>query len=105
MHEQCGTFNGIDTCSVATFRKFDFTSKLSCKAEARSIQNGPDINDLLTILAKLKVISNLVVNERHKEAIVLTDGIGFSTDCADATYVPLEVAMYFQSQDRGKPIS
>ena len=81
MYEQRGTFNGIDACSVTTFRKFDFTSKLSCEAEARSIQNRPDINALLTLLATQKVLSNFVVDERCKEDIALTNGIDFSTYC------------------------
>eukprot|EP00957_Ditylum_brightwellii_P212249 15367136-Ditylum_brightwellii.AAC.1 len=104
MHKQHGTFNGIDTCSVTTFCKFDFISKLSCDAEARSIQTCPDINALLTTLAQQKVLSEFVVKERLKEAIALTDNIDFETYHESATYVPLQVAMYFQSWEYGKPI-
>ena len=29
IHEQCGTFNGINTCIIINYRKFYFTSKIS----------------------------------------------------------------------------
>ena len=38
------TFNGIDTYSATTYRKFDSKSKILSGSEARSIFNRPDIN-------------------------------------------------------------
>eukprot|EP00957_Ditylum_brightwellii_P167932 12783290-Ditylum_brightwellii.AAC.1 len=56
MHEQQGTFLGIDACSITNFGDFSFCSKLLHNAEVRSLRNRPDINALLTQLAKEKVI-------------------------------------------------
>jgi len=57
MHEQRGTFNGIDTCNVIDHGRFDQYSILRFEAEARSIFNRPDINVLLTQLSDQKVIT------------------------------------------------
>ena len=46
MHEQRGTFNGIDTCNVTSYGRFDFCSKILNKSEGRSIDNRPDKNPL-----------------------------------------------------------
>ena len=55
MHEQKGTFNGIDTFSVTQFGKFNISSRLLAVSEARSIKNRPDINALLNQLVSEKV--------------------------------------------------
>ena len=47
MHEQRGTFNGIDTCNITSYRNFNIRSELLADAESRSIINRPDINALL----------------------------------------------------------
>ena len=39
MHEQRGTFNGIDTCNVTSYGRFDFCSKILNESEGRSIGN------------------------------------------------------------------
>ena len=48
MHEQRGTFNGIDTCSITNFGNFDCCSYLRHESECRSIKFRPDINPLLS---------------------------------------------------------
>ena len=37
IHEQRGTFNGIDTYNITSYRQFDFCSKLLSDSESRSI--------------------------------------------------------------------
>ena len=60
MFNQQGTFNGIDTCNAVTYGRFDFNSKLSSEAEARSIFNQPDINAHLTKLQNENIVSQYV---------------------------------------------
>ena len=52
MHEQRGTFNGIDTCSITNCGQFDFTSRLLHESECKSIMFRPDINGLLSQLCE-----------------------------------------------------
>ena len=52
MHEQRGSFQGIDTCDVVMFGNFSFPSMLLDQSESRSIQYRPDINALLDTLQK-----------------------------------------------------
>ena len=47
MHEQKGSFQGIDTCDICNFGDFNFLSKLLNESESRSIAQRADINDLL----------------------------------------------------------
>ena len=47
MHEQQGSFQGIDTCDVTDFGDFSFCSVILDESESRSIMNRPDINSLL----------------------------------------------------------
>ena len=54
MHEQRGSFSGVDTCSITNVGKFDFTSILLGESEAQSIICPPDINALLNILVQEK---------------------------------------------------
>ena len=54
MHEQRGSFSGIDTCSITNVGKFDFTSILLGESEARSIICRPEINALLNNLVQEK---------------------------------------------------
>eukprot|EP00957_Ditylum_brightwellii_P125855 9593890-Ditylum_brightwellii.AAC.1 len=60
MFNQQGTFNGIDACNTVTYRQFDFNSKLSSEAEARSIFNRPDINTHFTKLQNENIIPQYV---------------------------------------------
>jgi hypothetical protein len=69
MHEQRGSFNGIDTCSVTSFGNFDFCSNLSLIDESRAIRNRPDMKGLLSTLAEEKVISKFTASERLAEAM------------------------------------
>ena len=68
MHEQRGTFNGIDTCSIADYGNFNFCSKLLDKSEGRSIKNRPDTNALLTQLSNAHIISANVATTRREAA-------------------------------------
>ena len=93
MHEQRGTFNGIDTFGLTDFRRFDFTSKLSAESESRAIKNRPDINALLSQIVKEKGIAKCVANSRRQEAEDMCNGIDYSIYSQGATYVPFDVAM------------
>jgi hypothetical protein len=98
MHEQRGSFNGIDTCSVNSFGKFDFCSLLSMQDEARAIKNRPDVRGLLSQLVEEKVISRYTANMRMKEAEEVTRGIRFDKYWKGATYVPLQTCMSIQAE-------
>ena len=60
MHEQKGTFNGLDTCSITNYGNFGFNFNLSTMPEARTINNRPDSNALLTELTKQKIYLSIV---------------------------------------------
>ena len=60
MHEQRGSFNGVDTCNISSYRKFDFVSSLLTKFESVSIVNRADINSLLNQLVEERVMSKSV---------------------------------------------
>ena len=98
MHEQRGTFNGIDTCSLTTFRQFNFTSTLHGEAETRAIVNRPDINSLLYSLTSKKFISKYGAELKRQEAKVLTEGIDFNQYYYGSTFIPVHTAMQFQHE-------
>ena len=93
MHEQRGTFNGIDTFGLTDFRRFDFTSILHSESEAYALKNRPDINSLLTQITKEKVIGESIATSHREEAERITEGIDFSIYSRGATYVPFDAAM------------
>ena len=96
MHEQKGTFNGIDTCSITNFGRFDITSKLNADSESRAIRNRPDINAFLTQLVKDKKISSFVAEGRRKEAVESTKDIDFIPYFYGSTFVPFYTAIELQ---------
>ena len=52
IHEQKGSFQGVDTCDVTIVGYFSFTSVILYEAESRAIINRPNTNALLTQLTK-----------------------------------------------------
>ena len=96
MHEQRGSFNGIDTCNVSTYRKFDFRSTLLSEYEARAIINRPDINALLNQLIEEKSLSKFTANGKRDYASTLFSEFNFTKYFIGATYVPFEAAMSMQ---------
>lgn len=104
MHEQRGTFNGLDSFGLTNWRKFNLTSKLLAEAEARSLANRPDTNSLLTQLVNEHVIGESIANSRRIEAIDMTRNIDFYPFHRSATYVPLDIAMSFQRDTMEKEI-
>ena len=96
MHEQRGSFNGIDTCNISTVRKFDFQSKLLSECEARSIVNRPDINSLLNELIREKCISKYTADEKRKAASNMYSDFDFEKYYNGGTYVPFECVMSMQ---------
>ena len=98
MHEQRGSFNGIDTCNISTYRKFDFRSSLLSKYESRAIINRPDINALLNQLIEEKTLSKFTANGKRAYASKLFFEFDFTKYYIGATYVPFEAAMSMQRE-------
>ena len=98
MHEQRGTFNGIDTCNLTSFHNFSFRSKLLSEAESRAIINRHDINALLSQLTMEKKISTKIANDKRRLASQLYGNFDFEPFTYGATYIPLEVAMAIQDE-------
>ena len=66
MHQQRGSFQGIDTCDIQMFGRFDFTSRLLDQSESLSISNHVDINALLEAHCRDGIISKLSVETRQQ---------------------------------------
>jgi predicted GIY-YIG superfamily endonuclease len=98
MHEQRGTFNGIDTCNVTSYRNFNFRSKLLTDAESRSIVNRPDINSLLNQMVEDGEMTQFIANDKRTLATDKYANFNFKPYLIGATYVPLEAAMAIQRQ-------
>ena len=96
MHEQRGSFNGIDTCNITNYGRFDFCSKLLYDAECRSIGNRPDINSLLSKLCDEKKITQELANSMRESSRIFCEGIDFDSLSSSSTYVPLDTAMILQ---------
>lgn len=96
MHEQRGAFNGIDTCNISTYRKFDFNSALLSEVEAVSIVNRPDINGLLNQLVEERRLTKVTVNGKREYADKVYGEVDFKKYYLGGTYVPFEAAMSMQ---------
>ena len=71
MHEERGSFQGIDTCNITTFGDFSKTSILLDESESRSITCRRDVNMLLSQLQEDSVIYSFTVDgmrDRAKKA-------------------------------------
>ena len=98
MHEQRGSFQGIDTCDVRDFGDFSFTSKLLDESEARSVALRPDINSLLTKLQKDHHVPEEFVQQKRERAQLLCHDVSLYDEYLHgSTYVPLEDALIMQS--------
>ena len=104
MHEQRGTFNSIDTCSITNYDNFNFCSKLLDKSEGRLIKNRSNTNALLTQLSNAHIISANMATARRKAAEKICEGIDFDFLSFGATYVPLETSMIMQRELNEKDI-
>ena len=93
MHEQRGSFNGIDTCNISTYRKFNFNSSLLSAFESTAILNRPDINALLRQLVDENVISKSVAVGKRDFARETYSNYDFDEYCRGATYVPFDVVL------------
>ena len=90
MHEQRGTFHGIDTCNVTSYRNFNFRSTLLSNAESRSIINRPDINTLLNQMIEENAMTTFIANDKRNLAQKSFGNFDFQPYYYSATYVPLE---------------
>ena len=98
MHEQRGTFAGVDTCSLTNFGRFDSTSLLLAHNESNTIIHRPDINALLTQFSEDGRLTNCVVQSKREEAEFLSRGVDFDAAIRGATYVPVDVTRRFETQ-------
>lgn len=104
MFHQSGTFNGIDTCSATNYGNFDFSSKLTAEAEARSITNRPDINAHLSKLREENVISKYTELGRRDFAARFSRSIDYSRFVIGGTYVSLEASISLQNENTSRII-
>ena len=104
MFNQTGTFNGIDTCSATSYGNFDFISKLTAEAEARSIFNRSDINAHLSKLREENVISEYVESGRRDFATRFSRSKDYSRFVKGGTYVSLEASISLQNENRCRSI-
>ena len=104
LHEQRGSFNGIDTCSVTNYHNFALQSLLLGQYESRSIKNRPDINSMLTQLCKEKQLPPTFVDIMQSNASASDFGINIDDYIRGATYVPVDTAMQLQRESKAKPI-
>lgn len=98
MHEQRGSFNGIDTCNISTFRQFNFHSTLLSDFEASSILNRPDINALLGQLVNENAMSKSTAKGKRDYAKNKFNDYDFDKFAMGATYVPFDAAMSMQKE-------
>ena len=105
MHEQRGSFNGIDTCNITSFRNFSFRSKLLSDCESRSILNRPDINALLHQLVEEKAISHFICNDKQQHAQKVYSNFDFDAYIYGSTYVPFESVIEFNRENMNKTIT
>ena len=104
MHEQRGTFNGIDTCSITSYHNFAINSILLRECMLRSVENRADINALLNTLVKDGVIPKQFVSVIREAARAECCDIDFDYYISGATYVPVSAALWLQEQKNQKPI-
>lgn len=93
MHHQKSSFNGIDTCNISMFRRFDFHSSLQKHVESCYILQRADSNALLNQLVEEKIISKFTANGKRDFALTTYSDFNFSKYYHGATFVPFEVAM------------
>ena len=96
MHEQRGTFCGINTCSLTNVGRHDFTSFLPSQTESYAIAHRLDINSLLSQLVQEKQLSSCIVNAKREEAKVQNTGVDFDSSMNGTTYVPMNIAIKFK---------
>ena len=99
MHEQRGSFQGIDTCDVVMFGNFSFTSFLLDQSESRSIKYRPDINALLDTLYKDGRVSKDMVDSYRERARFSNPPEDVMDKCRNgATYIDMEDEMLMQHE-------
>ena len=97
MHEQRGSFQGIDTCNVTKYGNFNHNSYLLHESELLYIANRPDIISLLNDLADIKKISKLykdsLIEKAMKNNLHKTELISYLNG---STYISLNDSMKLQ---------
>ena len=97
MHEQKGSFQGIDTCDICNYGDFTFLSKLLNESESRSISNRADINDLLDKFEKNGFIAKRIIDDMREMASKKEYSYDFlKRYMIGATYLPLQDCLKLQ---------
>ena len=105
MMEQRGSFAGVDTCNHVEFGRFDRDSILRFDVEMREIYNRFDIYAHLNVLCKNKIISEVHAKDIRKDAENVYANKDFTKLYMGGTYVPMEVAMSYQRENKERTIS
>ena len=100
MHEQRGSFSGIDTCSISNTGDFSFSSRLLAESEARSIFLRPDINALLNNLVNQKQMTTFIAQSKRKMATDITNNVDFKPFIEGSTFVPFKAVSSFQKEEK-----
>lgn len=99
MHEQKGSFQGVDTCSITNYGDFSFTSVLLDQFENRSIAMRSDINALLNHLKKDEHLSTVTVEGmRQRAKTVYPDTSELDQFINGSTYVSFKDALVTQAE-------
>ena len=97
MHEQKGSFQGIDTCDVTDFGNFSFTYILLDQAESWSIAYQPDINSLLDKLTTYNILTLQAAQDKRDCASSLYPDKSIEEKYVfGSTYISLEDAVAIQ---------
>ena len=98
MHEQRGSFLGIDTCTIHSIGNFSFIDPLLDNSEALTICNRSDIAALLYRLEGNKVLPLGKSDEMKENAIEKMKGIDIKSVLHGSTFVQIEDAEYLQKK-------
>ena len=99
MHEQRGSFQGIDTCDVTNFGDFSFNSVFLDESESVSIANRPDVNSLLNRLEQSNFLCKRTVESMRKRALESSPSPEVIEKCIHgATYVTLDDCIELQKK-------
>ena len=99
MHEQRGSFQGVDTCDVTNIGDFSFTSFFLDQSESLSIANKIDINALLTRLGEKQLLPLKSVESMRKRALEASPSPEvIAKYIHGATYISLDDSIDLQKQ-------
>lgn len=99
MHEQRGTFNGLDTCSVTNYGKFDSSSILLQQVQDLSLYGRPDLNAHLSVLVTEKAVSQYTAKNIRENSKATMENLCLVKYCKGSTFVPQDIAIDLKSEN------